>query len=579
MEKDFYEIKEAEKKIGKSLPEVIVNYEDVHDKFEQAAKERGFDAKDPEQYETFREFMLSVENKLKRIKKQFIYNYARQEENDTYINILDKFLNSPAFKNAVARSIEGMPYFNEKEFNESDIIKDLKNTSLAIEEISKKHEYALTDTELIKVKELYRNGDNSLKNRVLDYLEDINYHSEAFDLETEDYTVEDILEELGIGNIFEYSVNGRTRVANRQKVREVIAINFEKMRQSLYRSHDAREELGKLLAMQDRNIDDSTVDKIVEEILDGQNSITYPNEYLKVDYYKDDIEKYVVEYYPRFVGNSDKRELFFSLAKDEFENKKSDAIFEIVNNFRVFVEKYQREIKQSGLQAAKDKGFDPENENDYGKLIEYTTLLGKEFAREVNEFFHACPEILVYYHNEDKILDDFLDSPQNQNVLDIVPMPKWNDSNGNLDFKEEFREVALDELEIWVDSTINDPSGDYLLALNLMQYKENNTLGRFAYGTIEALYSEYVEQALLEFVNIPDFLRRVGFHKLIAEQFSNVDSTDYWLSVFRDEAFQEHSLEECNDIIRRMNYLTLYDFAIYHLNGNGDAVIAELFGE
>ena len=64
----------------------------------------------------------------------------------------------------------------------------------------------------------------------------------------------------------------------------------------------------------------------------------------------------------------------------------------------------------------------------------------------MNEFFRACPEILVYYHNEDKILDDFLDSPQNQNVLDIVPMPKWNDSNGNLDFKEEFREERDEEL-------------------------------------------------------------------------------------------------------------------------------------
>ena len=89
----------------------------------------------------------------------------------------------------------------------------------------------------------------------------------------------------------------------------------------LYINRKQSDLLTNLLLLQDNDADLNDLESIVDEIMQGQSGIEYTEKGLTTYYYQNEVTNFVADNYKAFADAKDKRELFFALKKDDFEEK------------------------------------------------------------------------------------------------------------------------------------------------------------------------------------------------------------------------------------------------------------------
>lgn len=210
--------------LNNSLPSRVTDYSNVYDKLLETAKERGYDSNNQEHVEMFKKFLASIEPNLSDAKELFEDEYVERELDSNANEFARLLMTDSHFDMYLKQAINTMPYFKDNEVNESNVVEYLKSPEMTIPEISQKITYGLSDKDLARVSNLYRTDNAIEKQRVLDLLEDINFHEERFQLETEDYTAEDIADRISeLDHTFMYvSDDNKSKEVDRATVLDIV---------------------------------------------------------------------------------------------------------------------------------------------------------------------------------------------------------------------------------------------------------------------------------------------------------------------------------------------------------------------
>src|SRR5699024_12354068 len=113
--------------LNNSLPSRVTYYSDVDDRLLETAKERGYDSNNQEHVEMFKKFLVSAERNLSNAKELFEDEYVERELDSNANEFARLLMTDSHFNMFMKQSINMVPYFEDNEVNESDVVNYLNN--------------------------------------------------------------------------------------------------------------------------------------------------------------------------------------------------------------------------------------------------------------------------------------------------------------------------------------------------------------------------------------------------------------------------------------------------------------------
>lgn len=565
--------------LNNSLPSRVTDYSDVYDKLLETAKERGYDPSNQEHVEMLKKFLLSVEPNLSNAKDLFEDEYVERELSSDANEFARLLMTDSHFDMHLKQAINTMPYFEDNVVNESDVVEYLKNPEMSIPEISQKITYGLNGKDLSRVANLYRTGNATEKQRVLDLLEDINFHSERFQLETEDYTAEDIADRIpALDHTFMYvSDDNKPKEVDRATVLKIINKHFVEFKQALYQRKQS-DLLINLLLLQDNDADLNDLESIVDEIMQGQVRIEYTEKGLTTYYYQNEVTNFVANNYKSFADAKDKRELFFALKKDDFEDKLAERKEEIRSHLANFFpdgNQFDLRIENYVRRKAEEKGYNPDIVKEYRKFMDYCGHLLPVVNKAQKEFAKTYDNVFVD-DVEDTFLNDFINSSEFENAFNSVPMPQWV-TDEEVSNKGALLKTAHASFETFANGVIDENSKGFDYSFNVMLNKAK--MDQWIDANADSLYEDFVdakgEDSALTF---EEYLKEVDFNKVVVGNFDAGAAKDTWVQKFMDKASSlGHSSIECVRVAKEMTDLELWSFASAEIKNSSDSTVEQIF--
>ena len=523
--------------------------------------------------------LLSVEPNLSNAKDLFEDEFVERELSSDANEFARLLMTDSHFDMHLKQAINTMPYFEDNEVNESDVVEYLKNPEMSISEISQKITYGLNDKDLSRVANLYRTGNATEKQRVLDLLEDINFHSERFQLETEDYTAEDIADRIpALDHTFMYvSDDNKPKEVDRATVLKIINKHFVEFKQALYQRKQS-DLLTNLLLLKDNDADLNDLESIVDEIMQGQVRIEYTEKGLTTYYYQNEVTNFVANNYKSFADAKDKRELFFALKKDDFEDKLAERKEEIRSHLANFFpdgNSFDLRIENYVRRKAEEKGYKPDIVKEYRKFMDYCGHLLPVVNKAQKEFAKTYDNVFVD-DVEDTFLNDFINSSEFENAFNSVPMPQWV-TDEEVNNKGALLKAAHASFETFANGVIDENSMGFDYSFNVMLNKTK--MDQWIDAKADNLYEDFVdakgEDSALTF---EEYLKEVDFNKVVANSFDAGAAKDTWVQKFMDKAASlGHSSIECVRVAKEMTDLELWSFASAERKNSSDSIIEQIF--